>query len=411
MDKMHKFRVLTFILSTLLIFSACAEELHTRDDVRAAYSDITIRRESSPYLVSPVTSGEYATGTLTDEALSDAEAYLEFIRYLAYLENDITLDAVYTLRAQHAAVLLAANDELSHDPVRAPGMHDGFYQTAHTGAMSSNIAAINWMDNDVLIASIDYFVRDDGAANLSVLGHRRWLLNPYLGKTGFGLANSESGMSYTAMYAHDFSNTPASWETVKWPSEGAFPADLTSYDIPWSVTLNPEAYSPDLSDVTVSIYEQTRGNVPLSYFSVNTDSYGAGPCIIFMPDLDAVGLSDYQQNQVWEVRVNGLTTADGRHTSLEYTVKMISLYPIDPSAVEVSPRALAMNTGDICQLTAMIIPDWADDITAVWSSDDESVAIVDENGLVTAVGEGSCKITAASVNGRSDACAITVTAP
>lgn len=411
MGKMHKFGVLIFILSAFLAFPAWSEDVHTREDVRAAYSDLTIRREISPYLVAPVTSGEYAPGTLSDEVLSDAEAYLEFIRYLAYIENDISLDAIYTLRAQHAAVLLAANDKLSHDPDRAPGMHDGFYQTAHTGAMSSNIAAINWMDNDVLIASLDYFVRDDGEANLSVLGHRRWLLNPYLGKTGFGLANSETGMSYTAMYAHDFSNTPAPWETIKWPSEGAFPADLTSYDIPWSVTLNPEIYSSDLSSVTVSMYEQTRGNVSLSYFAVNTDPYGAGPCIIFMPDLDAIGLADYQQNQVWKVRVNGLLTADGRHTSLEYTVNMVSLYPIDPSAVEVSPRALAMDTGDVCQLTALIIPDWADDVSAVWASDNESVATVDANGLVTAVGEGKCKITATSVNGRSDACTITVTAP
>lgn len=208
MGKMHKFGVLIFILSAFLAFPAWSEDLHTREDVRAAYSSLTIRREISPYLVAPVTSGEYAPGTLSDEVLSDAEAYLEFIRYLAYIENDISLDAIYTLRAQHAAVLLAANDKLSHDPDRAPGMNDGFYQTAHTGAMSSNIAAINWMDNDVLIASLDYFVRDDGEANLSVLGHRRWLLNPYLGKTGFGLANSETGMSYTAMYATIFPIPP-----------------------------------------------------------------------------------------------------------------------------------------------------------------------------------------------------------
>ena len=288
-------------------------------------------------------------------------------------------------------------------------MHDGFYQTAYAGAMSSNIAAINWMDNDVLISSIDYFVRDDGEANLSVLGHRRWLLNPYLGATGFGLANSQTGMSYTAMFAHDFSYDPGEWDNVKWPSEGAFPADLTSSDIPWSVTLNPAVYADELSDVSVAMYEQTRGSAPTAYFNVNTDSYGAGPCIIFMPDLEVVGLADYQQNQVWHVRIDGLRTVDGEYASIEYVVEMMSLYPIDPSAVEVSPRALEMDAGDVCQLTAQIIPEWADDISAEWVSSDETVATVDENGMVTAVGAGSCEITATSVNGRSDCCSVNVT--
>lgn len=411
MSKMHIMKVLLLILTAVFLLPAAAEEANTREEVRERYSQLTIRRDGSPYLAQPQTSGEYAAGSLTDEALADAAAYLNFIRSVAGLEGEVSLDALYTMRAQHASTLLAANDELSHSPERAPGMHDGFYQTAYTGAMSSNIAAINWMDNDILISSIDYFVRDDGEANLSVLGHRRWLLNPYLGATGFGLANSETGMSYTAMYAHDFSYDPGYWETVKWPSAGAFPADLTSSDIPWSVTLNPAVYSDDMSGVTVAMYEKTRGSAPLAHFSVDTGAYGAGPCIIFMPDLEAMDITDYQQNQTWYVRIDGLRTADGGYSSIEYTVDMMSLYPIDPSAVEVSPRALEMDVGDICRLSAMVIPDWADDVTAAWSSSDESVATVDEDGLVTALGAGECDITAVSVNGRSDVCGIRVTEP
>ena len=407
---MHKICALFMLMVFLIWAPASAQELHTRHDVRAMYAPLTIRRDASPYLEEPVISGDHAAGSLTGEALNDAAAYLNFIRELAYLDGEVTLDALYNLRAQHGAVLLAANDMLAHDSPRAEGMKDGFYQTAHAGTMSSNIAAINWMDNDVLISSIDYFVRDDGAANLDILGHRRWLLSPYLGKTGFGLANSESGMSYTAMYAHDFSGDPGKWDNVKWPSEGAFPADLTSYDIPWSVTLNPAVYSDDFSDVTVAMYEQSRGAASLSHFSANADSYGAGPCIIFMPDLAAMDLTDYQQNQVWHVRIDGLRTADGKHTSIEYTVEMVSLYPIDPAAVEVTPRALEMKTGDVCSLSAAVVPDWADDVTVAWSSSDESVATVDEAGFVTAVGEGRCEITAEAANGRSDRCMIGVSA-
>ena len=408
---MHAKRFFKFwVLVTVVLaaaFSACAEP-HTREDIRDAFAELDINTDASPYEELPSLSGEYSAGKLTDEALADAVEYLNFIRYIAYLDNEVTLDPVYVMRAQHGAVLLAANDSVAHDSPRAEGMSDGFYNTAYTGTMSSNLASINWMDGDILIVSAEYFVRDDGENNLGVLGHRRWLLNPYMGKTGFGLANAVSGMSYTSMYVHDDSCDPGYWTDVKWPSEGAFPADLTSYDIPWSVVLNPEVYSTDLSGVTVNMYEETAGRAELKYFGTSTESYGAGPAVIFMPDLAAMGINDYQQNQIWYVRIDGLRYADGSPAAIEYVVEMMSLYPIDPSAVEVEPRALTMSKGDVCLLTARVIPEWADDITVTWYSTDESVAKVDENGYVTAVGEGNCGIVAESVNGRSDECGITV---
>ena len=405
---MHKLGALALFM--ILIF--CAEgafcELHTRDEVRAMYAELTLDPGTSPYAQEPSASGEYSAGQLTDAALSGALDYVNFLRKLAYLEGNVALDSLYTLRAQHAAVLLAANDALSHDAPRPGGMTDSFYQTAHTGTMSSNIAAINWMADDILCIAVEYFVRDDGAANLETLGHRRWLLNPYLGATGFGLANSETGMSYAAMYAHDASADPGQWESVRWPSEGAFPADLTSADIPWSVILNPEVYADDFSETSVQLYEKTAGRAGLRYFGVSTDNYGAGPCIIFMPDLEEMGISDYQQNQVWHVRIDGLRTLDGKSASIEYMVEMMSLYPIDPVSVEVEPRALEMDVGDLCILTAQVVPEWADDVSVSWSSTDENVATVDEEGYVTAVAPGKCEIVATSVNGRSDACNVNV---
>ncbi|WP_151733398.1 Ig-like domain-containing protein [Paenibacillus tengchongensis] len=50
-------------------------------------------------------------------------------------------------------------------------------------------------------------------------------------------------------------------------------------------------------------------------------------------------------------------------------------------------------------------------IPVVWSSDDEGVAVVDADGVVTAVGEGAATITATSaVNGsRTDTVIVNVT--
>ena len=200
---MHKFSILILIL--LLIFPGIAAygETHTRDEVRALYADMVEFTDESPYLLKPNPASPYDAGSLTERAQADALRYVNFLRRIAYLEDDVTLSPLYTLRAQYAACLLAANDHLQHDAPMPEGMSRDMYDTAHTGTMSSNIACINWMDDEILMTSVEYFVRDDGEENLATLGHRRWLLNPEMGMTGFGLANSETGLTYAAMYAHD----------------------------------------------------------------------------------------------------------------------------------------------------------------------------------------------------------------
>lgn len=108
--------------------------------------------------------------------------------------------------------------------------------------------------------------------------------------------------------------------------------------IPWSITLNGEYYDLEASEIRVFLTEKTAGQAKLDYFALNTDAYGAGPCLIFRPDLTAMGLENYQQNQVWTVRVEGLKTPAGAAENLEYQVEMVSLLPVEVSSVEVTPR-------------------------------------------------------------------------
>ena len=87
---------------------------------------------------------------------------------------------------------------------------------------------------------------------------------------------------------------------------------------------------------------------------------------------------------------------------------MISLYPQDVANVELSVLEATLVPGERLQLSASVIPEYADDLTLAWSSSDESVAAVDASGLVAARAAGTCVVTARSANGRSDACQITV---
>ena len=151
------------------------------------------------------------------------------------------LDPALNSIAQQGAVLSAANGFVSHDPPAPADMDAAFAGAAHYAASSCNIARLNWTSEDVLRQGVLYFARDDGEENLSVLGHRRWLLNPNMAYTGFGLAMDEAGMSYITMYAHDLQADPGDWQYIAWPSAGAFPAELMSEDLAWSIILNPRS--------------------------------------------------------------------------------------------------------------------------------------------------------------------------
>ncbi len=71
---------------------------------------------------------------------------------------------------------------------------------------------------------------------------------------------------------------------------------------------------------------------------------------------------------------------------------------------------LTMGIGNSQQLTFTCDPWYAENKEMVWSSSDDSIATVDQNGLVTAISDGSCTITVASAADaeKFDTCDVTV---
>lgn len=82
----------------------------------------------------------------------------------------------------------------------------------------------------------------------------------------------------------------------------------------------------------------------------------------------------------------------------------------DPVAVEsvtLNAHNASLYVGESGRLVATVLPDNATDKTVTWASDEPGVASVDQNGVVTAVSEGTAVITA-TAGGKSDSCIITV---
>ena len=77
------------------------------------------------------------------------------------------------------------------------------------------------------------------------------------------------------------------------------------------------------------------------------------------------------------------------------------------TSVTINTSTVTLKVGETVQLFAEVLPEDVINAAVTWTSSNETVAAVDEDGQVTALGEGSAKITAKS-GGKSDVCTITV---
>ena len=114
----------------------------------------------------------------------------------------------------------------------------------------------------------------------------------------------------------------------------------------------------------------------------------------------------------YEVGLKDIIVSAPQMGSLDFNDISASLtVHIMTSSIELSQTDVMLFKGEEVSLCATVLPDDATNKAVNWLSNDESVAIVDENGLVTAVGVGKATITATTTDGSnlSASCAVTVT--
>lgn len=272
-----------------------------------AESPLTLPEEV--FDAAPSTAAPYTTGKVKASALQAAADRLSALRRIAGLPA-VTLDLSLCENAQYGAVIQAANGSLDHYPDQPAGMGDSFYQQAKSASASSNLAA-----GHTLTGAVDAFMDDSDASNIATLGHRRWQLNPTLGKVGFGYAVSGRGYSrYVAEKVFDRSGAGCDYDFIGWPASGSFPAQLFDGDTAWSVTLNPTAYQTAVkSALTVTLTRKADGKSWTfssrgsdGFFNVTSSGYGEGYCVIFRPE----GVDDYMGT--YTVRIEGLKALNGQ---------------------------------------------------------------------------------------------------
>jgi len=321
--------VLCTIFLALSFSVAFASETATRTaaDIQARWQQLMPVYSGSPYAVAPSTRAPYAAGSITSGMAQDGLNALNYCRYLAGLPDDVTIDSADEGLAQDGAVLLAAST-YSHTPPKPSDMDQAFYALGYKATSSSNIG-IGYSS----LANFTFDCMDDSdPVNIDRLGHRRWILDPPLAKTGMGWANQRCDT-----YVFDWSRTtPVSYDSIKWPAAGAFPAEMTNEWTPWSVTLNPALYSMSAGTAGYRVTLRREGdgktwtftgaNTDTSgqYFNFETSRYGINNCFIFRPDPASVG--GYEPGDVFDVTITGPITnlSDGTPATISYVTDFIS---------------------------------------------------------------------------------------
>ena len=280
-------------------------------------------------------------------------------------------------------------------------MSDEMYSLCAAGTGSCNLGRACSTLNE----GIFNWLRDFGATNIYHLGHRRWLLNPAMGKTGVGYA-----FESTAMSAFDSSGTGTQTRVV-WPAQQTpidyidpttsiqdahYPEDVYF----WSVSTGKTETKNDIK-VTLT---RTRDNRTWTFssdsdsdsknsgfFNVNNTGYGLTGCVIFSPNNVL-----YRPGDKYDVTVTG--TEDG---TINYSVEFFSLVPVTSITFpKVKKTDLFVGNG-LFDMRVTIKPSNASEKRVVYKSSNTKVMTIDSQlGYVEIKRAGTTTITA-SVDGKT----------
>lgn len=221
---------------------------------------------------------------------------INWFRSMAGL-RPVTEDAAQSRAAQQTALMMHAQDALSHYPSSQWRCHST--AGARTAGLSNLTLGI------VGPRSVIGQIEDAGAGN-EALGHRRWLLFPELTKVGVGNTSRAGAVQVINSFGSRYSET--SW--VSWPPAGFVP-DATVYPR-WSMSYAGSG-NVNLSGARVTVTENGR-NLGVRLLPLST---GFGD-----PTLgwEVVGANPTAPGDVvYNVSVTGVTI-DGRATSRSYSV-------------------------------------------------------------------------------------------
>lgn len=167
----------------------------------------------------------------------------------------------------------------------------------------------------------------------------------------------------------------------------------------------------------ITVIDITSISIPSSLSLFRGDAYSFSP-IIAQPGATTTLTWQSSNTSVATIDQNGNMSATGigktiimctAHNGVSASCE-VTVNPIMVSSIALNQTEAEMCVGDKLQLSATVLPVNATTPAVAWTSSDESVAIVDENGQVTALKSGDVRITATATDGsgKSANCSVQV---
>lgn len=293
---------------------------HTKSEVIAAYRNALPKYNyaNSVYDTQPSASAPYKAGSLKQEVVDDTLNQLNYFRWLAGL-NPVTVNQTYMDRSQKAAVLLKANNVLTHYPEKPADMDDAFYKEGAAGAgagydYSGNCGMSTY---HTMPQSIQNYVNDDHNMSAGV-GHRLSMLDPYATSVSFGFAMPYNAVS--VYYSSRYQPTPGSDNFYSWPSPGYFPIESITPQSQWSVQLNNEY---QFSEYNVEFTYKGKKYTATNYVH---DSFYNTLAFSLPSELLSAASNSYTFNsgETITVSVHGVQHGNGDVLTIKYPVYFIS---------------------------------------------------------------------------------------
>lgn len=209
-----------------------------------------------------------------------------------------------------AALMMVANNALTH----APQTTDPCYSsTGLAGAQTSNLYMMS--GNNTLSTDsgmpVEAFLTDSG---VSSLGHRRWLLDPFLASTAFGRVDGTPQVSSTKAMAAALkvigggaaNLTGTTFDYVAFPA-GNYPSSLVdkSWFLSFSVVAdrlvkaNNNGSHVDYSEANVEMFDGALNSMTVSSVSANYENYG-------LPNHLQWKVSGLANNTLYTVKINNV---------------------------------------------------------------------------------------------------------
>ncbi len=246
---------------------------------------------------------------------------INYYRRLVGLSDNMTLDPSRNAATREAALMMLANNSLSHNP---PASWLCYTALGATGAASSNIAIGSFSSN-----AIKLYMDDPGSGNVPV-GHRRWILNSRANSFGTG-ATSNSDV----LWVFNSFSTPASLPPyVAYPPAGFVPRALVPPR--WSFSIP----SANFTNATVQVLNEQNTPVPVTAYSP-TNGYGDNTLVWDLTDpataLAWTGSADKSFSvQVSGVVLNGVTQPPYSYTVIAIDPGTFCPYPTPVAACPVT---------------------------------------------------------------------------